>query len=124
MRHLRWRWKSRRRRSSIASSAERRAKRLLTFHGEGFRRTHDLKELGEQCALLQPPLTPIPTEAASLTDYAIAYRYLDACGESDETEAAAWRLPGGFMSWCVSWWTPGRMGSVMAITNSERGGVG
>lgn len=68
--------------------AEKSEKALLTFHGEGFRKTHDLKELGEQCALLQPSLTPILTEAASLTDYAIAFRYLDAPREPEETEAA------------------------------------
>jgi HEPN domain-containing protein len=66
---------------------EKSEKALLTLHGEVFRRTHDLKELGEQCALLQPPLTPILTEAASLTDYALAYCYQDAPREPDETEA-------------------------------------
>ena len=36
---------------------------------------------------MEPPLTPILTEAASLTDYASAFRYLDARREPDETEA-------------------------------------
>jgi HEPN domain-containing protein len=69
--------------------AEKCEKALLTFHNEGFRRTHDLKELGEQCALLQPSLTPILREAANLTDYAVVFRYLDAPHEPDAAEARA-----------------------------------
>ena len=67
--------------------AEKSEKALLTFHNAAFRKTHDLKELGEQCALLQPSLTPILSEAANLTDYAVVFRYLDAPHEPDVAEA-------------------------------------
>ena len=59
----------------------------MTFHNAGFRKTHDLKELGEQCVLLHPSLTPVLSEAANLTDYAVVFRYLDAPHEPDAAEA-------------------------------------
>lgn len=67
--------------------AEKSEKALLTFHNAAFRKTHDLKELGEQCALLQPSLTPILSDAANLTDYTVVFRYLDAPHEPDAAEA-------------------------------------
>ena len=67
--------------------AEKSEKALPAFHNTNFRKTHDLKELGEQCALLQPTLTPILSEAANLTDYAVVFRYLDAPHEPDAEEA-------------------------------------
>jgi HEPN domain-containing protein len=67
--------------------AEKSEKALLTLYGAAFRKTHDLKELGEQCALLQPSLTPLLSDAANLTDYAVVFRYLDAPHEPDVEEA-------------------------------------
>ena len=68
-------------------AAEKSAKALLVFHDVFFRRTHDLEELGKQCAALEPSLTSLLDDAASLTDYAIIFRYLDAPREPDEAEA-------------------------------------
>ncbi len=70
-------------------AAEKTAKAFLTFYNVVFRKTHDLTELGEQCAALAPSLTPLLTEAASLTDYAVIFRYLDAPGDPDAVEAQA-----------------------------------
>jgi hypothetical protein len=41
---------------STASRPPRRAKAFLTFHDVTFRKTHDLNELGGQCAALNPSL--------------------------------------------------------------------
>ena len=54
-----------------------------------FRKTHDLNELGHQCADLNPSLTPVFREASDLTDYAVVFRYLDAPREPDADEAIA-----------------------------------
>ena len=67
--------------------AEKSEKALLTLHGSAFRRTHDLKELGEQCSILEPSLMPLLIDAANLTDYAVVFRYLDAPREPDSAEA-------------------------------------
>ena len=69
--------------------AEKSAKALLAFHNLAFRKTHDLTELGEQCAALDPRLTALFSEASDLTDYAIRFRYLDAPRDPDEAEALA-----------------------------------
>ncbi len=70
-------------------AAEKSAKAFLAYHNVPFRKTHDLKELGEQCAAVNPTLSPLLKEAANLTDYAVVFRYLDAPREPDEDEAAA-----------------------------------
>ena len=68
-------------------AAEKSAKGFLAFHDVFFRKTHDLEELGKQCAAVEPSLVLAVAEAASLTDYAIVFRYLDAPHEPDEAEA-------------------------------------
>jgi HEPN domain-containing protein len=59
-------------------AAEKTAKAFLAFHDVPFRKTHDLGELGIQCGAVDPSLLPSLREASNLTDYAIAFRYLDA----------------------------------------------
>ena len=68
-------------------AAEKAAKAFLTLHDVPFRKTHDLIELGVQCAALDPSLTPLFQVASDLTDYAVVFRYLDAPREPDESEA-------------------------------------
>jgi|SRR5271157_1740978 len=68
-------------------TAEKAAKAFLTLHDVAFRRTHDLNELGGQCAALNPALIPVFREASDLTGYAVVFRYLDAPHEPDESEA-------------------------------------
>jgi HEPN domain-containing protein len=69
--------------------AEKAAKAFLTFHDVPFRKTHDLNELGAQCAGVNPALSPLLQEASVLTDYAVVFRYLDAPREPDAAEAMA-----------------------------------
>jgi HEPN domain-containing protein len=68
-------------------AAEKAAKAFLTFHDVPFRKTHDLNELGGQCAALNPSLAPLFQSASDLNDYAVVFRYLDAPREPDESEA-------------------------------------
>ena len=68
-------------------AAEKAAKAFLTFHDVPFRKTHDLNELGRQCAALNPALGTLFQNASVLTDYAVVFRYLDAPREPDEEEA-------------------------------------
>jgi hypothetical protein len=49
-------------------AAEKVAKALLAFYDLPFRKTHDLNELGKQCAALDASLAPLFREAADLTD--------------------------------------------------------
>lgn len=69
--------------------AEKSSKALLALHDVPFRKTHDLTELGEQCAALEPTLMTLFKEAADLTDYATLFRYVDAPREPDAAEATA-----------------------------------
>lgn len=68
-------------------AAEKGAKAFLTFHDMPFRKTHDLNELGGQCAAIDAALIPVFQDASDLTDYAIVFRYLDAPREPDENES-------------------------------------
>jgi HEPN domain-containing protein len=68
-------------------AAEKAAKAFLAFHDVSFRKTHDLNELGGQCAALDSSLVPVFKQAADLNDYAVLFRYLDAPREPDEGEA-------------------------------------
>jgi HEPN domain-containing protein len=65
------------------------AKAFLAFHNVPFRRTHDLQELGKQCAEVKPSLARVLAEAEDLTDYAVVFRYLDAPHEPDAAEATS-----------------------------------
>ncbi|MGI8745377.1 MAG: HEPN domain-containing protein [Bryobacteraceae bacterium] len=69
-------------------AAEKAAKAFLAIHNMPFRGTHDMKELGQQCAALNPALAPLLAETAVLTDYAVTFRYPDAPREPDGKEAA------------------------------------
>ena len=69
-------------------AAEKAIKAFLAFHQIPFRKTHDLADLGSQCATVDPSLEAILREVADLTDYASAFRYPDAPYEPDADEAA------------------------------------
>ena len=68
-------------------AAEKAAKAFLAFHDVPFRKTHDLNEIGGQCAALNPSLAPLFKEASYLTEYAVVFRYLYAPREPSESEA-------------------------------------
>ena len=56
-------------------AVEKALKAFLTWHDRPFRRTHDLVELGGQCAEIEAALEPLLRRAAALSEYAWAYRY-------------------------------------------------
>ena len=56
-------------------AAEKAMEALLTWHGRRFRKTHDLGELGQRCAEIDPTLEPLLRQAAPLTEYAWRFRY-------------------------------------------------
>ncbi len=62
-------------------------KGLLTFHAVGFRKTHDLEELAEQCIRVESGLASLLDAAARMPDYAVTFRYLDSPGEPDQVDA-------------------------------------
>lgn len=69
-------------------AAEKAIKAFLTFRQIAFRKTHDLSDLGVQCAALDPTLESTLRDAEELTDYASAFRYPDSPYEPDAAEAA------------------------------------
>ena len=54
---------------------EKSLKAFLAYHDRPFRKTHNLVELGEQCAALAPDLESLLRRAAPLTEYAWKFRY-------------------------------------------------
>jgi hypothetical protein len=50
-------------------------KAFLASRAVPFRKTHNLVELGRQCAALDPTLTDFARQAAPLTQYAWKFRY-------------------------------------------------
>lgn len=56
-------------------AVEKALKAFLTWHDQPFRRTHDLVELGMQCADVAADLESLLRSAAPLTEYAWKYRY-------------------------------------------------
>ena len=84
-----WHRRSHPARSFTANRPPKGRQSFLTFHDVTFRKTHDLNELGGQCAALNPSLAPLFKDASDLTDYAVVFRYLDAPREPDESEAVA-----------------------------------
>jgi HEPN domain-containing protein len=68
-------------------AAEKATKAFLTWHARPFRKTHDLAELGERCATVDPSLEPVLRRAASLTEYAWRFRYPGALDVPTRREA-------------------------------------
>jgi HEPN domain-containing protein len=62
-------------------AAEKAMKAFLAWHDVPFRKTHNLEELGQQCAVVDAALATVGDQAAPLTEYAWKFRYP---GESDE----------------------------------------
>jgi HEPN domain-containing protein len=69
---------------------EKAMKAFLIWHGHGFKRTHDLANLGTQCIVLDQSLRPLVLRVASLTDYAVEFRYPSdlAVPTADQAEEA------------------------------------
>ncbi|MBM4060599.1 MAG: HEPN domain-containing protein [Planctomycetes bacterium] len=68
-------------------AAEKTLKGYLVWRDEPFRKTHDLAEVGRQCALLDPTLLELAQRAAVLTQYAWRYRYPGEPVEPTRAEA-------------------------------------
>jgi HEPN domain-containing protein len=68
-------------------AAEKSMKAFLAWHDVPFRKTHNLDELGQQCAALDATLAAVAHEAAPLTEYAWKFRYPGETGEPDRVEA-------------------------------------
>ena len=62
-------------------AAEKAMQGFLAWHDVPFRKTHDLAEIGHQCAGLDRSLEPLLMRAASLTQY--AWKFRDP-GEAEE----------------------------------------
>jgi HEPN domain-containing protein len=56
-------------------AVEKAMKAFLVCHNVPFTKTHDLANLGNQCIGLDQSLRPLVLQVASLTDYAVEYRY-------------------------------------------------
>jgi HEPN domain-containing protein len=56
-------------------AAEKAFKAYPTWHDEPFRKTHNLREVGDQCAAIDPTLAPVVLRATPLTKYAWQFRY-------------------------------------------------
>ena|ERR1035438_1383061 len=68
-------------------AAEKSLKAFLVFRQEPFRKTHNLKELGEACLALGADLPPSVRESFRLTEYAWMFRYPGAPRDIEEGEA-------------------------------------
>lgn len=66
-------------------AAEKAMKAFLTWHSQPFRKSHNLIELGEQCARIEGALEPLLRRAAPLTEYAWKFRYP---GDPEQPSAA------------------------------------
>lgn len=66
-------------------AAEKTMKAFLARHDVPFRKTHNIEELGHQCAELDATLGPVADQAAPLTEFAWKFRYP---GEPDEPNRA------------------------------------
>lgn len=67
-------------------AAEKATKAFLAWHDVPFRKTHNLEELGRQCAARDATLGTLADQAAPLTEYAWKFRYP---GEKEEPAASA-----------------------------------
>ncbi len=69
--------------------AEKSMKGFLAWHDEPFRKTHNLVEVGQQCAAIDATLTDLMRGAARLTEYAWRFRYPGEPEEPPVSEAQA-----------------------------------
>ncbi|MBI4404032.1 MAG: HEPN domain-containing protein [Deltaproteobacteria bacterium] len=56
-------------------AAEKSLKAFLVWHAVSFRWTHDIAEIGDQCALIEKSFEPLIGQVKYLSDYAWVYRY-------------------------------------------------
>ena len=68
-------------------AAEKAMKAFLAWHDVPFRKTHNLEELGQQCAAVDSALRAVADQAAPLTEYAWKFRYPGDAAEPGRAEA-------------------------------------
>jgi len=68
-------------------AAEKTLKAFLTFRQQPFRKTHNLKDLGEACVALDPSLPASVQASFGLTEYVWIFRYPGGPREIEEGEA-------------------------------------
>jgi HEPN domain-containing protein len=56
-------------------ASEKSLKGFLVWHGQPFRKTHSLEEVGEQCLAIDETLRPLVDLVVPLTEYAWRFRY-------------------------------------------------
>jgi len=79
-------------------AVEKALKAFLVWHERPFRKTHDLGEIGQLCAAIDPSLEPLCRRADALTVYAWAFRYpsdvaaplLEEVGEAFSVATEVW----------------------------------
>ncbi|MDP2996861.1 MAG: HEPN domain-containing protein [Bryobacterales bacterium] len=76
-------------------AVEKALKGFLAFHDQPIRKSHDLRELGEQIAALDTSLREIVEAAYPLTEFASRFRYPGAPYEPDAGEASAGMMVAG-----------------------------
>jgi HEPN domain-containing protein len=69
-------------------AAEKAIKAFLVWHGQTFRKTHNLEETGEQCLAIDPSLRAAIDRAVPLSEYAWKFRYPGVPVEPDSVETA------------------------------------
>jgi HEPN domain-containing protein len=70
-------------------AAEKALKAFLTWHDQPFRKTHNLLELGDSCAAIDPTIAATAASLHVLTDYAWKLRYPSDPYVLEEGELAA-----------------------------------
>ena len=68
-------------------ACEKNLKSFLVWHGQVFRKTHSLEELGEQCLAIDESLRAIIDRIVPLTEYAWKFRYPGETGEATREDA-------------------------------------
>jgi len=69
-------------------AAEKSIKGFLAWHGQTFRKTHNLEETGEQCLAIDPSLRVTIDRAVPLSEYAWKFRYPGVPSDPDSAETA------------------------------------
>lgn len=70
-------------------AAEKAIKGYLIWHGQTFRKVHDLREVGGAAIAIDPTLEPPLREVARLSPFAGVFRYPTDMGEPTPDEARA-----------------------------------
>ncbi len=69
-------------------AAEKAIKGFLAWHGQAFRKTHNLEETGEQCLAIDLSLRGAVDRAVPLSEYAWKFRYPGVLSNPDSAETA------------------------------------